>query len=157
MHQQVSSDDILLGLSRLLDPSSQGSYKKISLERLRDCVAAIGNTTLVADFDKAFASFEQHKNAIAESHRNKRLAHNDLQTILGENILPPIVVKQIEETLSALREAMNIVQLYLENTATGYEHYQGAAGGVDTMISILQEHAKRQDDQLRDWGLMPEE
>jgi hypothetical protein len=119
-HSFVS--DILASAGRLLDPATHGKGKRekenLSLERLRNTIAAVGDNVLASSVAAKLEHVERLE-AGAREHRNRRLAHNDLTTILvGGAALPAVTVADIDELLAGLADILNAVDRYYRGNTT---------------------------------------
>lgn len=138
MHQRVLIDDIILSMARLLDPAETGAYENLSLYRLQDCANATGNSKLSTDFGAAFETFKKHSESL-KIYRNKRLGHNDLDTIREIDPLPPVTVQDIKNSLGALQDVMNTVDKYFGKSGISYELVRRGPHGVDAIVLFLKE------------------
>lgn len=152
LHQQVLIDDIALSTARLLDPAKTGMYKNLSLERLRDCVHAMNDSQLTTNFNAAFDDFAR-RTASVEEYRNKKIAHNDLETVRGVVRLPSVTVSDINGALDALRKTMNVVKNYLTGSVVGYERTRQDHGGIDAIVHWLNEGWAAEEQRRRADGL----
>jgi hypothetical protein len=128
--QHAFVSDILMSSGRLLDPAQTGKKQNLSLERLRDSVAACGVQTLTDEVTRLLAEARQLE-ASAREHRNRRLAHNDLATILasGSNPLPPVTVADIDGLLDSLGRFLNTIDgHFCENTTFFADPIQNGDG-----------------------------
>jgi hypothetical protein len=116
-HSFVS--DILVSAGRLLDPAKTGKNENLSLERLRDTIAALGNETLASQLTDMLQEVQSLESG-AREHRNRRLAHNDLPTILAESgkLLPSVTVADLDALLAGLAEILNVVDRHYRGNTT---------------------------------------
>jgi len=127
-HSFVS--DVLMATGRLLDPPRTGKRENRSLERLRDAVTSCGDQAL-ADALALLLHAARQREAATREHRNKRLAHNDLATILsvGTSPLPPVTVADIDALLADLAAFLNAIDLrYCEGTTFFADPIQNGDG-----------------------------
>jgi len=83
--------------------------------------------------------------------RNKRLAHKDLEHALAtsETPLPGVSRASIEGALAAIRELMDAVQVYYEDTSTAYADVVLGSGDGNGLARVVQagldaEHERRE-------------
>jgi hypothetical protein len=118
--------DVLVSAGRLLDPATQGQGKKekenLSLERLRNAIAALGDQDLASSLTTMLKEVGLREVAVRE-HRNRRLAHNDLPTILadGGSLLPSVTVADLDELLVGLAEILNVVDRHYRGNTTFFD------------------------------------
>jgi hypothetical protein len=127
--------DTLLTLGRLLDKPQQGSNKNICLEYLLDFIRKRNDNDLAIELE-AVLNDARRSEAKARKHRNKRIAHNDLQTHLDDAVLPlpNATVGEMNELLELTQMFVNRIDMYY-----GKNHYsrQVLNGDADTMIGFL--------------------
>ena len=127
--------DTLLTLGRLLDKPQQGSNKNICLEYLLDFIRKRNDNDLAIELE-AVLNDARCSEAKARKHRNKRIAHNDLQTHLDDAVLPlsNATVGEMNELLELTQMFVNRIDMYY-----GRNHYsrQVLNGDADTMIGFL--------------------
>ena len=109
--EDLLADDILLSISRLIDPRQTLGKDNLTLERLVHSIDATKYPQLRVDIER-LVSDAKDKCAFAKNQRNKRIAHSDLSTKLQANLLPSPTKTNIEEALESIRRVMNVVQLY---------------------------------------------
>ena len=71
-------------------------------------------------------------------HRNKRLAHADLNVALEGETLPGFSRQTIEDALKELRELMNDLNLHYRGGPTSYEHTI-VHGEADSILHCLRD------------------
>jgi hypothetical protein len=98
-------DDIVMALCRLTDPASDGDHQNLTLRRMLDHPALAGDWRL----RRRLKTVRKHVGKVRR-HRNRRVAHCDLQTRLGSRSLPKIgrtLRKAVNSTL-ALTDAIEL-------------------------------------------------
>jgi hypothetical protein len=136
--------DTLLTLGRLLDKPQQGSNKNICLEYLLDSVRMRTDNDLASELE-AVLNDARRSEAKARKHRNKRIAHNDLQTHLDDAVspLPNATVGEMNELLELTQMFLNRIDMYYSKN-----HYsrQVLNGDADTMIGFLADGMRYRED-----------
>lgn len=129
--------DVMISLGRLLEKPHLKGNDNLTLERLMTSVSELGTEELVPKL----AYHLQNAKAAYEAtrlYRNKRLAHNDLKTILEQEAmpLPPATVGEIRTTLREAGEFLNIIDLHYRRSTTtfGYVMIEGDADGIVGLI-----------------------
>ena len=146
--QHAFVSDILMSAGRLLDPPSTGGKSNLSLARLADAVAECGAQDLATSLN-AVLSETREREASAREHRNRRLAHNDLATVLnaGSNPLPPVTVSDIDELLTLLANFLNAIDYhYCENTTFFDSPIQNGDG--DTLAGWLRDGVRFREQEM---------
>ena len=101
---------------------------------------------LVAEIDSTLPKL----NAACENirvHRNRRIAHADLNTIRSQN-LPPVSFREVKDALSSVTATMQAVEGTLWDRETSYDNLM-LRGGVDELIKILKLGAEKQKEMRR--------
>ena len=110
-YYDLLADDILLSISRLIDPKQTLGKNNLTLERLVHSIDSTKYTKLKRKIERRFSD-ARDKCAFTKDQRNKRIAHSDLSTKLEVNLLPSPTKTNIEEALESIRGVMNVVELY---------------------------------------------
>ena len=124
MNQYIFIDNIILSVARLLDPAESGNFENLSLWQLLKQVKDDENseddlidrlTELLKKIQKFIASFKKH--------RNKRIAHLDLQRgqIKSADSLPGISEDNLDTIIRHLDKFMNEINYYYRATECDYE------------------------------------
>jgi len=107
----LCADDILLSISRLVDPKQTFGKDNLTLEWLVHSIDPTKYSQLRQDIEQQFSN-ARDKCAFTKDQRNKRIAHSDLSTKLRVQTLPPPTTTNIDEALESIRGVMNVVELY---------------------------------------------
>jgi hypothetical protein len=120
--QDVLAYDILLTISRLTDPKQTGKRDNLSLERLVESIDGVKFPKLKDEIEQ-FLVASKAKCSFARELRNKLIAHNDLAENLQSNgaLISMATKKNIEDALESIRNVMNVVASYFENSTVAYE------------------------------------
>jgi AbiU2 len=103
--QRLLLDDTILSLSRLADPPKTGKHENASIRSLVS-LARVKLTALAAsDVDALLASFESHVSNV-KVHRDKAIAHADLDHATGLATLPEVSYSEIEGAMRDLEAMM---------------------------------------------------
>ena len=106
-------NDVLLRLSRLIDPAQQGQHDNLSLWALLDDICDPCSKSRI----KKLIEEAEGKIKPLRQHRDKRIAHFDLDVALDPSVtLPPFNDQSVDEALSAAGEVVE--QLQKEYTGT---------------------------------------
>lgn len=133
----VLLDDILLGLSRLTDRLETCGHSNLVLGQLPERLSESKWNSLVANLSQRLESIKAKCDSF-RNHRNRRIAHCDLQTAQGsvERFLHGISREMVEDALAEIRAFMNEVQSFFDGSETAYEHFLAASDG-DALIFAL--------------------
>jgi len=123
-------DDMTMSICRLCDPSSLCGYENVSFSALLSLKNIPNN--IKKDIEEFLESCEPIK-----SLRNKRVAHNDKNTLLNpkENPLPGISRKQIDNIVGTAGDILNLVLLEYENSEMEFETFD--QGTVEELVFYL--------------------
>jgi hypothetical protein len=131
---RVLWQDILLGLSRLGDPTGTGGQQNVTFRRLVSLVRVDLKDSLNASLDVFEAA-----SRFARDGRDKRYAHRSYQHAAAPEVHPLALGSraQVEEALRAAAATMNVVELAYQNSTTHYDLPGGADGGADSLLYYL--------------------
>jgi len=99
--QRLLLDDTILALSRLTDPPETAGKENASIKYLVEAMSASLSPELAAEVDASLVKLDAHV-ASARQHRNKAVAHADLQHAVGAASLPEIAYTELEEAMKEL-------------------------------------------------------
>jgi AbiU2 len=136
--QEVLFDEVQIALSKLTDPPRTLTKENLSLEQLQLRIEAEAPSEL-ADTLRSLLDTIHTKCRAFRAHRNRRLAHLDLETAVrsGARPLPPVSRQMIEEALADIRAYMNAVEAHYNDSEMGYEHFAMRGGDGDALIWLL--------------------
>jgi len=135
--QRVLIDDVLLALNRLADRATTQRYERLSLEWIATRLREVADEDLLASTHEKLASFREQCQPF-KTHRNKRLAHRDLQASLASNTepLPGITLHMIDNALAIVRDYLNAIEGHFCDSRTDYETFL-MVGDANSLISHL--------------------
>jgi hypothetical protein len=141
--------NMIVSFGRLTDPSKTGKKDNLSLARLVESLPAHCDDDFVCSANQRLVDIQSQCEPIT-THRNRRVAHNDLATAIHyhENPLPGIGQSRITEALKMIAELMNSVQMYFQNGETTYGHCIQRGTGKDLIFLLEQsiEYGRKQRD-----------
>ena len=139
IHQSLI-DVMTLMITRICDPAMQGNKKtNLTLERLIDALPCHPTRDialeLTDDLAKLWCDIE-----ILRDHRNKRIAHLDLEAGLDPSTLPPFFLKTLHEAVQGIGAFIQrIDRHYLDVSST---FVPIVSGGADTLMYYLKQARK---------------
>lgn len=151
-------DDTLLRLSRLTDPVESGGRKRnLTLKRLPDAIV-----------DEEFCYEVQvliekahEKTTFARDHRNRRIAHRDLDLAFSEVARPLESASRlaVKEALQAVAAVLQHICAHYMKSDLSFEHFSDAseADGLLYVIRDGLEAEERRCRRLEDGDLRPED
>ncbi len=157
----VFFEDTLLAIARLVGPPKSHRKTNLTVQRF---------PPLLADpslRDEVRALIEKAKTcaAFAIDWRNRRIAHRDLDLILRTSPQPLAVATHelVEESLSALRDVLNRIEVGYCRSATSY--YSPTTGDAEALLYVIRDgllrerdrHARRDRGELHDEHIKPPE
>jgi hypothetical protein len=143
LFQKLALDDAILALSRLTDPASCGKNKDNAninylLKNAAPSLAQDINTELQAIFE----CLEKHVQNLSV-HRDKALAHTDLQHALQLETLPPVLYDELE---SAMKECRNLMSKLGQSLFTRTYCYEVTIpfgrSGSDLLAHLRRSHTR---------------
>jgi len=144
--QDVLLDDIMLSICRLTDPAQTGGKTNLSLRRLVDNIEANKNDKL-KDIVKKILDLAEPNFEFARDHRNRRIAHNDLQTRMKTHLEPlsSYTNDKVNDALKNIGNVMNVVQHHYESSETLYSHCISPDDGNDLLYWLRKGYDKHED------------
>lgn len=143
--QRTLIDSLIVLLSRLTDSESNRSQDNLSFKRLLLLIDSSQYPQLNSEVLGHLAKIEQHSLS-ARKHRNKRVAHADLDVAMSSSILPDIIVLDFKEALKASRDLLNAVARHFDGFEVSHA-VAPAAGGTQSLVFAIKRayEAKSQD------------
>ncbi|MFA0924588.1 AbiU2 domain-containing protein [Xanthomonas fragariae] len=127
-------DSVLLGISRMTDPTVTGKKKNLTIQSLPPLIM---DTVMRAEVqslcNKSLESAE-----FSREHRNKRIAHQDHDYLSNRDLDPlnGISRARVEQMLEALRAVLNRIDLHFRDSTVMYEKFVDASG-ARTLVNKL--------------------
>ena len=145
MYQDISTNDILLCISRLTDPQRTFKNDNLSLEQLVSRIDPQAHPILRAELTQLLTD-AANQCGFARTLRHKLLAHNDLASQLGGTVnpLPTVNLINIEGAMTAIKKIMNHVEQYFDNSPVMYDELALRDDG-NTVLNRLREAKKERD------------
>jgi hypothetical protein len=103
--QRLLLDDTILALSRLTDPPKTGRYENASIAHLAELATPNLTSLTASEVSSLLASLKNHV-VNAKVHRDKAIAHADLEHATGLAKLPEIAYSEIEGAMLDLETLM---------------------------------------------------
>jgi hypothetical protein len=122
--KDLFGDDIILTICRLNDPKRTFQKDNLTLEQLVYSVEPAQHPRLRDELEVLLGD-SKTKCTFAKDHRNKRIAHNDLDTKLNAKVrpLPSPTTTNIDDALRSICEVLNAVPRYFHQSDTGTVDY----------------------------------
>lgn len=145
LFQRLALDDVMLTLSRLTDPAYSGRNKSdenASIKYLMEKAAASLDQDATAVLYAALKRLEDHVRDV-RVHRNKALAHPDLQHTLQPDALPRVLYDDLEGAMKECRHLMSALGKSLFARTCSYEVIIPYGRGASDLLSRLRKaHAQ---------------
>ena len=140
--QRTLWDETLLGISLLAGSAETGSKKNLSVQRL---VPLVPDGPLRERLKPILESLVD-VSEFAIDIRNRRIAHRDLDVVLGEPAKPLASATQekVDAALRALAEVLNAVELHFQNASTAYD-FSAAPDGAKSLLYVLRDGLRRRE------------
>lgn len=147
--QRMFWDEMIVSVSRLMDPHNQGKHKNLSLQILTK-LAKENNWNFGSDISDLIDKARKKSEPVI-AQRMKRVAHRDLPTAMREVVLDKVGINEIEEALSLAGQALNTVYEKLTDSTWSWDLVSGH--DADTLIHYLQLAAiyKELNKEEQDW------
>ncbi len=143
---RIMRHDVILAISRLMDPKESCGKKNVSLDCLIDKLQLSIDTTL---FNKWQSELEELKDCYKPLRkvRHRLLAHEDLATTLQyhRNPLPGISRTYIENILEKIQKLLGDIEEHFCKSRTTYQYIPSIGDGEDLIFTLesAREHKKR--------------
>lgn len=134
----VLIDDAIMSLSKLTEPAGSGNRRRLSFARLQKEVRNNGDRKLADELSRIVQKLDE-KGQLIRAHRNKRIAHLDLQTAINKVKLDKISVEMIEEMLALTVHYMNAIQGHYYHAHVEYGWGITSVRDADALISKLKD------------------
>ena len=154
--QVVLIDEVQLCLGKLTDSATTAGKDNLSFNQLQNVIET-DDQSLAAYIKKKLDEILSNCQGI-RIHRNKRLAHLDLNTAMqqGAQPLPTVGIQTIENVLYSVRDYMNAIEEHYCHRTTGYEHFLMLGNDGDALVSILK-YGLRYEEMLEEGKISTEE
>jgi hypothetical protein len=119
----------------MLDRSKTGQRKMV-LQTLLDALSPDVQSQIGARLEDAFNSAVSAARAL-RCHRNKRIAHQDLDTLLGGLQLEGITCVEIRQTLEHIEAFLGAIYSYFVPNTRFVWDFPDICGGSDSLLSRL--------------------
>jgi HEPN superfamily AbiU2-like protein len=147
--QDVFFEDTLLAIARLVGSSQSRNKPNLTVQRFPPLLADLSLRDQVSELiGKAKTSA-----AFAVDWRNRRLAHRDLDLVLGARPkpLPPATRQKVEKSLSALRDVLNHIEMKYCNATTEYA-YSPTLGDAEEVLYVIRDGLLREREKRERWN-----
>lgn len=134
--QKLLIDDAILIISRLTDPGGSSSQENASVANLLNRARVILNTTDRDKFEKRLGAIRANVKSL-RTHRNKAIAHADLEHAASEKALPPLTYDEIENAMTDLCKLMADIARTLFGWTMHHNVIIRFGQGGDTLLRVL--------------------
>lgn len=135
--EELLLTEIQMSITRLTDPARTSGRDNLTLDQLHERIRDLGDDRLSCQILPILLDLRGVRSTSSEpfqpgicqairTHRNKRLAHFDLQTAMQQGAnLEPVSLDQIEESMALVRKYMNTIEQHYTESDTDYEQILG--------------------------------
>lgn len=134
--QRDLQDIAYLSLSRLLDPAKNRQQNNLSVARLIEMIRKEGSPKLAKLLNKELKKISEASEDI-RWHRNKRIAHNDLNTH-NKAVFTRMSRKNYVALLKSTSKLLNLIHQEIDGSEFGHEYFQAAGDGESLTYWIAQ-------------------
>ncbi len=143
-------NELIVGLCRLTDPATTGRRKNLTLARLAE---TLKETDIATDFQSRFQKIDQACSPLRE-WRNRRLAHSDFPTALGQSRLPEVAWETIDSALARVGGLMNLVQGHFLDSEFDYRSFTNLNDGEEVVFYLKEARQHEEEEKSRALGAM---
>jgi hypothetical protein len=120
LFQVLLGSQMILSISCLTDDDNK-YQQSLSLSLLKKAVPVAKDKNFGAKVDDAYEKIKQTV-AIVRQHRNKHIAHFDLNVALGHVPLDEVLLSELKSSLEQMEKFLNLFKREFENIEVGYEN-----------------------------------
>jgi hypothetical protein len=152
LFQRLVLDDAILALARLTDPASSGKTREnASIKLLVSTAKPVLPPDVVAECEAALTRLDAHVLNL-RVHRDKALAHTDLEHSLHVHLLPQITYDELEAAMNESRAILNVVRLALFHQTCSYDVIVPFGRSGTDLLSLLKRAHGSSNDAAGDEG-----
>lgn len=142
MHGDIMRDNIMMSICVLTDPAStqvKGEKRdNLTLKHLASLIPSQDSSlakTLNQMLESGRTPWEPFR-----SHRNRRIGHYDLNTVLKktDELLPNVGITDVDSALSLIADILNTVESFYDKDGTTYHRGIYQEGNAKELIEFLQ-------------------
>lgn len=136
--QTLVIETTYLTLSRLTDPESTGGHQNLSIRNLLGKIEANLNDKLLKDLRSKLGKLEAMSRNLRK-HRNKRIAHLDLDHAIKVKSLPSVTYGDLGDALELVRSIMQDIWLALFDASVWYDPHIAYGCDGEYLLRILRD------------------
>lgn len=136
LFQQLVLDDVMICLSRLTDPEKSSRNENASIRNVAAKAKACLPATIIAEVEALVNKLDNHVLNVRK-HRNKALAHADLDHALNVSTLPSVTYDELENAMETLQEIVSKVASEACRWTTHYDTIIQYGCGGDSLLEVL--------------------
>ncbi|MFY9825725.1 MAG: hypothetical protein WAM82_30405 [Thermoanaerobaculia bacterium] len=148
-------NDLIVGLCRLTDPSTTGRRENLTLARLKETLNSEEEEEedLKRVFDLRLEKIDRTCSPFRE-WRNRRLAHTDFPTALGQSQtpLPGVAWEAIDAALRQVGSLMNLVQIHFLDSEFDYRSFTDLNDGEEVVFYLREAQRYEEEERMRVLG-----
>lgn len=136
LFQRLILDDAMISLSRLTDPEKSKSSENVSVLNLLEKARSHLKKSMVTEVE---AQIDELNNCVLtiRKHRNKALAHSDLEHALNAAALPSVTYDELESAMRILQSVVNKIANETCRRTTHYDPIIPYGCGGDSLLKAL--------------------
>ena len=157
INQEVLRDDIILGVCRLTDPAKSKvrgvDRDNLTIEHLAEKIPS--EDRILRGKMSPLLKTVKEKTANFRIHRNRRIAHDDLEAHLNrvDSLMPGLSITYVDDAFASLAEVLNTVERYYDNNQRTYHNgVYGRGGGSDLLEFIERNKALEKYFERKEFG-----
>ncbi len=136
LFQRLVLDDTILSIGRLTDPEKTSKFENAGIKNLVAKAKAHLSTAAMNNVEVLVAKLEDQVGK-AKAHRDKALAHMDLDHASDKSVLPPLTYDELENAMKTLREIASQVASEACQRTIPYDAIIPFGSGGDYLLKIL--------------------
>jgi len=136
LFQRLVLDDAMISLSRLTDPEKSSGNENASVRNLLEKAKSHLKISTVTEVEAQITELDNYVLSIRK-HRNKALAHSDLEHALNATALPPVTYDELESAMKTLQAIVNKIASEACRRTTYYDPIIPYGCGGDSLLRAL--------------------
>lgn len=143
IHGDIMRDNIMMSICVLTDPASSRVGKEtrnnLTLKHLVSLIPS-HDSSITDKLNQILVNAEQPWKPF-RSHRNRRISHFDLNTVLRkeDELLPNVSIDDVDRALSLIADVLNAIEEYYDDNVSAYHIGIYMEGNAKELMNFLQE------------------
>lgn len=146
--QDLLVESIFLHITRLTDPPKSAGKDNLTIQKIPPLVSDQRLTGII----QSKIGVALQRSVFCRDWRNRHIAHQDLQLVIGEGINPlqPVDQKMVQEALDAIADVLNTVILHYNRSEIGFG-VMHINGGGESLLDFINDALRTEEENNGDF------